>query len=127
MFRALPAHPQEGLHKRHLVYCVRVMSVGCYQDWSGTAFDSSPVFKRTSCGRKVEDKYEDEGKRNNRNAHFGTVFISSAVHKVSQKSVDKKPTFRILTYKSKTQKINPCTGPEGSRRLRLSYFKTIVT
>jgi hypothetical protein len=28
MFRALVAHPQEGLHKRHLVYCVRVMSVG---------------------------------------------------------------------------------------------------
>jgi hypothetical protein len=30
MFRALLAHPQEALHKRHLVYCVRVMSVGCY-------------------------------------------------------------------------------------------------
>jgi hypothetical protein len=29
MFRALVAHPQEFLHKRHLVYCVRVMSVGC--------------------------------------------------------------------------------------------------
>jgi hypothetical protein len=29
MFRALPAHPQEALHKRHLVYCVRIMSVGC--------------------------------------------------------------------------------------------------
>jgi hypothetical protein len=28
MFRALLAHPQEMLHKRHLVYCVRVMSVG---------------------------------------------------------------------------------------------------
>jgi hypothetical protein len=28
MFRALLAHPQEALHKRHLVYCVRVMSVG---------------------------------------------------------------------------------------------------
>jgi hypothetical protein len=23
MFRALLAHPQEGIHKRHLVYCVR--------------------------------------------------------------------------------------------------------
>jgi hypothetical protein len=30
MFRALLAHPQEALNKRHLVYCVRVMSVGCY-------------------------------------------------------------------------------------------------
>jgi hypothetical protein len=29
MFRVLLAHPQEALHKRHLVYCVRVMSVGC--------------------------------------------------------------------------------------------------
>jgi hypothetical protein len=28
MFRALLAHSQEALHKRHLVYCVRVMSVG---------------------------------------------------------------------------------------------------
>jgi hypothetical protein len=29
MFRALFAHPQETLHKRPLVYCVRVMSFGC--------------------------------------------------------------------------------------------------
>jgi hypothetical protein len=29
MFRALLAHPQEVLHRRHLVYCVCVMSVGC--------------------------------------------------------------------------------------------------
>jgi hypothetical protein len=36
MFRALLAHPQEALYKQHLVYCVRVMSVGCYQDWSGS-------------------------------------------------------------------------------------------
>jgi hypothetical protein len=28
MFRALLAHPQEALHKRHLVYCVRIMPVG---------------------------------------------------------------------------------------------------
>jgi hypothetical protein len=32
MFRALLAHPQEALQKRHLVYCVRVMSVGCGTD-----------------------------------------------------------------------------------------------
>jgi hypothetical protein len=30
MFRALLTHPQEALYKRHLVYYVRVMSVGCY-------------------------------------------------------------------------------------------------
>jgi hypothetical protein len=29
MFRALLAHPQEASHRRHLVYCVRIMSVGC--------------------------------------------------------------------------------------------------
>jgi hypothetical protein len=29
MFRALLAHPQEVLHKRHLVHCVRIMSVSC--------------------------------------------------------------------------------------------------
>jgi hypothetical protein len=37
MFRALLAHLQEALHKQQLVFCLRVMSVGCYQDWSGTA------------------------------------------------------------------------------------------
>jgi hypothetical protein len=29
MFRALLAHPKEVLHKRNLLYYVRVMSVGC--------------------------------------------------------------------------------------------------
>jgi hypothetical protein len=29
MFRTLLVHPQEAIHKRHLVYCVRIMSVGC--------------------------------------------------------------------------------------------------
>jgi hypothetical protein len=28
MFRSLLAHPQEALHKRHLVYCVRILAVG---------------------------------------------------------------------------------------------------
>jgi hypothetical protein len=36
MFRALLAYPQEALHKRHLVYCVRVMSVGC-TNWHNCA------------------------------------------------------------------------------------------
>jgi hypothetical protein len=35
MFRALLAHPQEALHQRHLVYCVRIMSVGCATIVSG--------------------------------------------------------------------------------------------
>jgi hypothetical protein len=29
MFRTLLAHPQETLHKRHLVCCVRLKSVDC--------------------------------------------------------------------------------------------------
>jgi hypothetical protein len=29
MFRALLAHPQEALHKRHLLYCMRITSVVC--------------------------------------------------------------------------------------------------
>jgi hypothetical protein len=29
MFRALFVHLQEAVHKPHLLYCVRVMSVGC--------------------------------------------------------------------------------------------------
>jgi hypothetical protein len=29
MFRALFAHPQEALHKRHLAYCVRIMQFHC--------------------------------------------------------------------------------------------------
>jgi hypothetical protein len=36
-FQALLAHPQEVLHKQHLVYCTCVMSVGCYQGWSCAA------------------------------------------------------------------------------------------
>jgi hypothetical protein len=41
MFRVLLPHPQEALHKWNLVYCVRVMSVGCYQGRSGTGvFDT---------------------------------------------------------------------------------------
>jgi hypothetical protein len=29
MFRSLLAHLQEALHKRHLVFRLRIMSVGC--------------------------------------------------------------------------------------------------
>jgi hypothetical protein len=58
-FRALLAHPQEVLHKRHLVYCVRVMSVGIYQDWSGTGvwrhqFHSNPDVCRVTRGAHIE-------------------------------------------------------------------------
>jgi hypothetical protein len=36
MFLSLFAHCQEALHKQQLVYCVRIMSAGCYQGWSYT-------------------------------------------------------------------------------------------
>jgi hypothetical protein len=42
VFRALLADPQEVQHKQHLVYCVSVMLVGCYQDWNGA---TAPLHK----------------------------------------------------------------------------------
>jgi hypothetical protein len=42
LFWALLAHLQGALHKRHLVYCVRVMSVGCYQEWNTHAIYQVP-------------------------------------------------------------------------------------
>jgi hypothetical protein len=38
MFRELLARLQEALHKQQLVYCARVLSVGCYQGWIETGF-----------------------------------------------------------------------------------------
>jgi hypothetical protein len=38
MFPELLAHPHEALNKRHLVYCVRVMSVGCTSIGVGRQF-----------------------------------------------------------------------------------------
>jgi hypothetical protein len=40
MFRALLAHPQGALHQRHLVYCVRDMTVDCTRI---EVFHSNPV------------------------------------------------------------------------------------
>jgi hypothetical protein len=37
MFRELVIHLQMELHEQKLVYCVRIMSAGCYQGWSGTS------------------------------------------------------------------------------------------
>jgi hypothetical protein len=45
MFRALFAHPQEVLNKRHLVYFLRVMSVGCYQVWSGNPHNTHAIYQ----------------------------------------------------------------------------------
>jgi hypothetical protein len=51
MFRTLLAHLLEALHKRHLVYCVRVISVGYYQGWSGTGIKSKIVVLSLEVGR----------------------------------------------------------------------------
>jgi hypothetical protein len=40
MFRALLVHSQEALYKRHLVHCVRVMSVGCTRFGVGSPLES---------------------------------------------------------------------------------------
>jgi hypothetical protein len=36
MFQALLSHLQEVLLKQQLVFCMLVMSGGCYRSWSGT-------------------------------------------------------------------------------------------
>jgi hypothetical protein len=53
MFRALLAYSQEVLHKRHLVYCVRVMSVGCHRDWSGTGVLYILMIPRTKQPKRI--------------------------------------------------------------------------
>jgi hypothetical protein len=44
MLRALLAHPQEALNKRHLVYCVRVMSVSCTRIGAANSQSTSSWF-----------------------------------------------------------------------------------
>jgi arginine/lysine/ornithine decarboxylase len=61
MFRALLAHLQEALHKQ-LVYCVRIMSAGCYQGWSGIYknikeklhMTSAAIWYNKACKQKQE-------------------------------------------------------------------------
>jgi hypothetical protein len=52
MFRALLAHPQEVLHKRHFVYCGRVMSVGCTR----IEAEASILVQTTACEAPPEDE-----------------------------------------------------------------------
>jgi hypothetical protein len=52
MFRALLAHPQEALHKRHLVFYLRVMSVDC--TWIGVEL---VLVQPTDITRKQYTKY----------------------------------------------------------------------
>jgi hypothetical protein len=44
-FRALLAQPQEVLHKRHLVYSVHVMSVGCTRIGAANWNDTHAIYQ----------------------------------------------------------------------------------
>jgi hypothetical protein len=54
MFWALLAHPQEVLHKQHLVYCMRVMSVGCTR--VGVFHSNTCNIPSVICGAPPEDE-----------------------------------------------------------------------
>jgi hypothetical protein len=62
MFRGLLAHPQEVRHKRHLVYCVRIMSVGCasiavsLQSWHSQLTSYVHNIPSAVCGAPPEEK-----------------------------------------------------------------------
>jgi hypothetical protein len=62
MFRELLAHPQESLNKRHLVYCVRKMSVGCgttaakLQPWHNRLALYARNIRSTVCLAPPEDE-----------------------------------------------------------------------
>jgi hypothetical protein len=58
MFRALLAHPHEVLHKRDLVYCVRAMSVCCYQYWSGTGVGDTMLMYYDARSTKLQERYQ---------------------------------------------------------------------
>jgi hypothetical protein len=55
MFRALLAHSQEVLHKRHLVYCVRIMSVSL-QSWHSQLTLHARNITSAVCSASPEDE-----------------------------------------------------------------------
>jgi hypothetical protein len=55
MFRALLAHLQGALHKQHVVYCLRCMSDGRNQDWSGTGVTPILVQEETPYRMAMHD------------------------------------------------------------------------
>jgi hypothetical protein len=56
MFRALLAHPQEAVHNRHLVYCVRVMSVGCTSIGAANCSQHARSIPSAACVAPPEDE-----------------------------------------------------------------------
>jgi hypothetical protein len=55
MFRVLVTHPQGSSHKRRLVYCMRVISVGCtkIEEELVSVLDNIPS---AACGAPPEDE-----------------------------------------------------------------------
>jgi hypothetical protein len=62
MFRALLDNPQEAFHKRHMVYWVRIMSVGCativvsLQSWPSQLTLYAPNIPSAVCEAPPEDE-----------------------------------------------------------------------
>jgi hypothetical protein len=54
MFQTLLAHTQELLHKQQLVYCVRVMSVGCIWIEAVVLFVQCLLRMSKQCSKHVE-------------------------------------------------------------------------
>jgi hypothetical protein len=55
MFRALLAHPQQALHKQHLIYCVRVLSVEL-QSWCSQLIQHALNIQNGACVAPTEDE-----------------------------------------------------------------------
>jgi hypothetical protein len=56
MFRALLAHPQKALHKRRLVYCVRIVSWLCHGCSETETIIRTQYTKRRFCAEPPENK-----------------------------------------------------------------------
>jgi hypothetical protein len=113
MFRALLAPPQEALHKRHLVYCVRIMSVGCATATykllkfvvgpSGQAVRSSDKRQYSGCLTHLAGKHRDT------TVHLASKHRVTTVHLASKHS-----------SRAKLKRDGPC----AETRIRLSEKRT---
>jgi hypothetical protein len=60
VFRALLTHPQEALNKLHLVYCVRIISVGCATIALQTWHNQLTLYTHSMSSSVCEAPAEDE-------------------------------------------------------------------
>jgi hypothetical protein len=85
MFRALLAYLQEALHKRHLVYCVRIMSVGSatiavtLQSWHSQLTLYAHNIPSAVCAATLEDEQAMLGTC--RGPCFSITLMKSASHR----------------------------------------------